>query len=152
MTVTLVGRLVLEELDVRAVAHPQDGDLVDHGARVDAEQILHQRPLRVGDRAERERCTRAEDVLEPGDGLADIRDREPDMVGADQAELALHTAKGGARAGEREERRAGNGARAQVEEVLAITAKLRHDTLRVDAPNVASLSRRRAVVDVPEAA
>jgi hypothetical protein len=92
-----------------------------------------------------------EHVLE-GDGLIDVRHRQPDVIGADQAELALDAAVGGARAREGEDRRACDGGRAPLQEVLAITAKLGHDTLLVDARNVASLSRRGAVVDVSAAA
>jgi len=74
------------------------------------------------------------------------------MVGADQAELATHASEGGTRAGEGEDRRACDGGRAPLQEVPAITAKLGHDTLLVDARNVASLSWRGALVDATAAA
>ena len=41
MRVPLARRLVLKELDVRASADPEHRDLVDHRARIDAEQVLH---------------------------------------------------------------------------------------------------------------
>ena len=55
----------------------------------DAEQVLHQRALGIGERPERQRRDRAHDVLEPVDRLGDVRDGEPDVVGADEPELAL---------------------------------------------------------------
>ena len=88
MRPALVRCLVLEQLDVGAAAEAKHGDLVDHRTWIDAEQIVHQRALRICDRAERQRRRRAHHVLEPGNGLADVGDGQADMVGADEAELA----------------------------------------------------------------
>ena len=93
MRLALVGRLVLEQLDVRAVADAEHGDLVDR-PRADRRRAGRAStcPRRIGDRAERQRRRRAHHVLEPSDGLADVGHGQADVVGADEPELALTAA------------------------------------------------------------
>jgi len=85
----LVGRRVPEELDVGAPPAAHHRDLLDHGARIDVEQVLHERARRVGERTERERCNAAHHVLEPRDRCVDVRNRDPDVVHAHEAELPV---------------------------------------------------------------
>ena len=88
MGLALVGRLVLEQLDVRAVTDTEHGDLVDHGPRIDVEQVVHERARWIAERPERQRRTRAHHVLEPLHRLVDVGNREPDVVHADEPEPA----------------------------------------------------------------
>ena len=124
----LIRCLVLEELDVRAVAEAKHRDLVDHRARVDAEQIVHQRPRRIGDRAERQRRRRSHHVLEPGNGLADVGNGQPDVVGADQAKLATTVAvpAGAARAERVKCCRGGSDGCALLQEISAVNPSIAH--------------------------
>ena len=48
----------------------------------DAEQVMHERADRIAERPERQRRARAHDVPEPRDRLADVRNRDPDVVEA----------------------------------------------------------------------
>lgn len=83
MRLSLRGSLILEQLDVGAVADPEQGDLVDHRGLVDPEQLVHERPLGVADRPERERRCGAHHVLEPRDRLVDVRHGQAHVVHRD---------------------------------------------------------------------
>ena len=79
----------MEQLDVGAATAADHRDPLDHRPRVDVEKVLHERARRVGERAEREGRDAAHHVLEPRDGLGDVRHGYPDVVHADEAELAV---------------------------------------------------------------
>jgi hypothetical protein len=83
----LVGRVVLEELDVGAATTADHRDLLDHRSWVDAEQVLHERAGRVAERAEGQRRAAAEHALEPRDRLVDVGDRDPNVIHPDETQL-----------------------------------------------------------------
>ena len=83
----------MEQLDVGAATAADHGDLLDDRSRVDVEKVLHERARRVGERAERQRRDAAHHILEPRGGLGDVRHRDPDVVHADEAELAVRLAR-----------------------------------------------------------
>ncbi len=95
---SLVGRGVVEQLDVRALPAAHHRDLVDHRPRVDVEQVLHERARVVEERPEAQGRDAAHHVLEPVDGLPDVRDGDADVVHPDESELAVRvTGRAGAR-------------------------------------------------------
>src|SRR5271167_425628 len=51
----LIRRLVAEQLNVRTIAAANHRDLCDDRARIDVEDVLHERALRIRDRPERHR-------------------------------------------------------------------------------------------------
>lgn len=79
----LIGCLVLEQFDTGAVASADHPYSVDDCARVDVHELVHEVPLRVAERPEREGVGAAEQGGEPlgrrvhvGDGDADVVDAE----------------------------------------------------------------------------
>src|SRR4051794_41187665 len=81
----LVRRRVLEELDARTCAAAHEVDLLDHGARMHADEIRHQRALRIGERPEAERRRAAHDVHEPVARLLAVRDGDPHVIDAEHS-------------------------------------------------------------------
>jgi hypothetical protein len=85
LVLALARRLVLEQLDVRAVPDSQRRDLIDLRPGDDVERALEESPF---ERPERQWRDSAEDVFEPLDRLVDVWNRDPDVIGAYEAQLA----------------------------------------------------------------
>ena len=83
--VLLVGRGVFEQLDVRAEAAAHQRDLLDHRLRIDAEQVLHEGALVVGERAERHRLLAADHLGEEIDRLLHVGHGDAGVVVAAHA-------------------------------------------------------------------
>src|SRR5215210_4298202 len=118
----LVRGVVLEELDVRAAPAAHHRDLLDHGARMDAEEVLHERAGRVGEGPEGQGRGAAHDVPEPRRRVVDVGDGEADVVHPDEAQLPYGDIRGrrrcarardDARQGDGDEARDGNEDRAE---------------------------------------
>ena len=84
--------VVLEELDVAAVAEPVEADLADHGARVHAEVHGHPVVVRLLG-AQRVDRLGAEHVDEEALGLVEIGHGEADVVGAAHSGDSLRHAR-----------------------------------------------------------
>ena len=106
-------------------------------------QVMHQRALWIAYRAERQRRRRAHHIPEPRDRLADIGNSEADMVGANQAELALADVVGprATRRKQRSRRRARDHRRALLQEISPITTKTVAHTYHLSRDRT-ELSRR----------
>lgn len=80
LQVSLVRRCVFEQLDIRTVAATDQGDLLDHRLGVDAQKILHERALVVGERAEGHCLLAADNLGEEVDGLLHVGHRNPGVI------------------------------------------------------------------------
>ena len=76
---TLVRRLVLEELQARAAPALQDGDLRNARARMHAQPPSHPAVVSLKG-AETIKFLAAESLLEEADSRFEVRDSEPDVV------------------------------------------------------------------------
>ena len=83
--VLLVGRGVFEQLDVRAEAAAHQRDLLDHRLGIDAQQILHERALVVGEGTERHGLLAADHLGEELNRLLHVGYRDPGMIVAAHA-------------------------------------------------------------------
>jgi hypothetical protein len=81
----LVRRVVLEELEARALAAAKLDDLLDHRARVHPHEVRHQVAHRVEERPELQRRDTADHVHEPVARLRDVRHGDPEVVDAEHA-------------------------------------------------------------------
>ena len=84
----LIGRLVLEQLDRGGVPDADRRDLRDDRARIDVEQVVHERARGITEGTERERRACAHHILEPLDRLLDVGNGDTDVIRADEPELA----------------------------------------------------------------
>ena len=76
----LVRGRVLEELDARAGAASELGDLIDHRPRMHTYEARHQASVRIEERAELERRYATENIDEPVARLSDIGHSDAKVV------------------------------------------------------------------------
>ena len=79
----LVGRGVLEQFDAGPVTAAERADLVHDSARVDIDEVGHERADRITERPEGERVDEAKVLLEPRRRQIDVRDGDADVVDAE---------------------------------------------------------------------